>query len=315
MIPLVSEVYDATRSVLGDDQVAGGEVFTDTILQPKYQYAYAELFRALQSAQNPRIEQENYYNVPIYTSYVDPATAFIENLGEIQSISERGTVSSWAISNAVPGAGICTLTSAATTLASGDQAIVYGVQGVTEDVNGAWTVTANSTTSTQLNGCTATGTYTSGGVLSTSNEPFIEMTPVPQISWAGQAPQTAFLVYAWEHDRIRVPPCSGIRQIRIIYTLSGNAPTTTTASVGIDDSLGFLMYRIAGLAAPSKGMLQRAQLYTSLAVGPKWESDNEPGGCLQQLLITGVRNLQRLPPYQRQGLPFGWNRRRRWAVW
>ncbi len=315
MRPTVQQVYDAARSVLGDTQTAGGEVYTNTILQPKYQYAYSELFRAMQSAQNPRVTQETYYDVPIYTSYLDPSTANIENLGEVITLEERGGVSAWAISNAVPGSGICTVTSAATTLATGNQAIVYGVVGVSDDINGAWTVTVNSTTSTQLNGCVATGTYTSGGVLSTSNEMFQVVTPVQHIEWTDQSVQSAFLVYSWEGDVFRFPPCSGVRQLRITYALSGDAPTTTSARVQIDDSLGFLMYRIAGLAASSKGMVQRAQEYNMKAVGPRWDSDNSEGGLLLQLLITGIRNKQRLPPQLRQPPAFGWNRRRKWEAW
>lgn len=315
MIPLVSQVYSATRSVLGDTQTAAGEVFTDSLLEPHYVTAYAELFRALIGSQNPRVRQETYYDVPAYTGYLDPATAGIPNLGELETIEERGDVTEWAISNAVPGSAICTITSAATTLATGNQAIVYGVVGITDDINGAWTVTANSSTSTQLNGCTATGTYTSGGVLSYSAEEFIELAPAERIDWTDRAPVSAFLTYAWERDIIRFPPADNVRQIRVTYLLSGNAPTTTTASVGIDDSLDFLKYRIAGMAGPSKGMLQRAQIYTALAVGPKWDSENVPGGILQQLLNSGVRNLQRLPPRLRRPPAFGGNRRKRWMVW
>lgn len=316
MIPTVQEVYNAARSVLGDDQVSGGEVFTNTILQPKYQFAYSELFRAMQSAQNPRIIQETYYDVPINTSYLDPATAGIENLGEVISVEERGGVTAWAISNVVPGTAVCTVTSAATTLATGNQAIVYGVAGVSDDVNGAWTVTVNSTTSTRLNGCAATGTYTAAtGVLSTSNEMFRNVSPVQHIEFTDQSPQSEFLVYSWEGDVFRFPPCSGVRQLRITYSLSGEAPTSTSARVRIDDCLGFLMYRIAGLAASSKGMTQRAQMYNALAVGPKWDVDNTSGGLLEQLLLSGIRNLQRLPPGLRQPPAFGGNRRRRWGVW
>ncbi len=316
-IPTLQEVYNAARSVLGDDQVTGGQVYTNTILQPKYQFAYSELFRAMQSAQNPRVTQENYYNVQPNTSYLDPATASIENIGEIVTVEERGGVTSWAISNVVPGSGICTITSAATSLATGNQAIVYGVEGVSDDVNGAWTVTVNSATSTQLNGCTATGTYTAAtGTLSTSNELFHNVSPVQHIEFTDQSPQSEFLVYSWEGDVFRFPPCSDVRQLRITYTLSGDAPLTTSARVRIDDCLGFLMYRIAGLAASSKGMTTRAQQYNAMAVGPRWDVDNTEGGLLQQLLISGIRNLQRLPPAQRQPPAFGGNRQRRWwGVW
>ncbi len=316
MVPLVSDVYSGVRSVLGDTNSATGQVFTDSLLQPHYQTAYSELFRAMQGAQNPRIRQESYVIVPAYTGYLDPATGFMYNVGEIESVEERGNVTSWAISNVVPGTGVATVTSAATTLATGDEAVVIGVGGITDDVNGIWTITVNSTTSTQLNGCSATGTYTTNtGTLSTSSEQFQEMTPQQRISFINQAPQDTFRVYAWEKDVFRFPPCGNIRQLHITYTLSGDAPTTTTASTGIDDCLDFLKYRVAGMAGPSKGMLQRAAIYTNLAVGGRWVSDGIPGGILGQLLDSGVRNLQRLPPSQRRSPPFGVNRSRRWRVW
>lgn len=294
---------------------AAGEVFTDDILQPHYQFAFSELFRAMQSTQNPRIRQETYWDVPAFTGYVDPATMGIANLGEIESVEERGGVTSWAISNVVAGSGFATVTSAATTLAQGDQGVVYGVGGLTDDVNGIWTVTPNSSTSTRLNGCSATGTYTSGGTLSHSAEEFHQLAPRQRLDWVDREPQSAFLVYAWERDILRFPPCSGVRQIRVVYSLSGNAPTTTTASVGFDDSLNFLMYRTAGLAAPSRGMLTRATQYNALSVGPEWDSKGIPGGILGQLLISGVRNLQRLPPSLRRPPAFGRNRARRWMAW
>ncbi len=313
MIPLVSEVYSGTRSVLGDTKTAVGETFTDAILQPHYQSAYSELFRSLQAASSPLIEQVAYYNVPVYTGYLKPSTLGISNLGNIQGIAERGSVSAWAISGVTPGAGIATVISAATTLATGNQAVIFGVGGISADINDIWTVTVNSTTSTQLNGCAAVGTYTSGGTLSSSTEQFIELAPQEDIDWSNQAAADSFRIYAYEKGIIRVPPCNNIRQIKIVYRMSGEAPLVTTLSTGIDDCLDFLKYRIAGMVGPSKGMLVRAQGYSMRAVGPNWESQQIPGGILAQLLMNGVRNLQRLPPGFRQSPP--WRNHRRRLIW
>ncbi len=312
MIPTVQQVYLGARSVLGDTKTTAGEVFTNTLLEPHLQTSYSELFRAMQQVQSPRLRCENYFDVPAFTGYVDPATMFITNMGEIESVEERGNVTEWAISAAVTGSGIATITSAATTLATGNQAVVYGIQGITEDINDIWTVTVNSTTSTQLNGCSATGTYTSGGVLSYSAEAFHAVSPLQRLSWVDRGPVDSFQNYAWEKDRLRFPPANNVRQIRVVYSLSGDAPTNASASLGIDDSLDFLKYRIAGLAGPSKGMMARAELYRNIAVGPRWESEGIEGGILDQLLNSGVRNLQRLPPSQRRSPGYGWNRRSSW---
>lgn len=313
MIPLVSEVYTGVRSVLGDTKIAAGETFTDAILQPHYQSAYSELFRSLQAASSPLIEQVAYYNVPINTGYLKPSTLGISNLGNIESIWERGSVSAWAISAVTPGAGIATVISAATTLATGNQAVVFGVLGISSDINDIWTVTVNSSTSTQLNGCAAVGTYTSGGTISTSTEQFLELSPRNDIDWSNQATADAFVMYAFEKGIIRVPPCNNIRQIKVVYRMSGEAPMVTTSSTGIDDCLDFLKYRIAGMVGPSKGMLTRAQGYSMRAVGPNWESQQIPGGILAQLLMNGVRNLQRLPPQLRRTPP--WRNHRRRLIW
>lgn len=314
MIPTVQNICDGARSVLGDTQIAVGEVFTNAILLPHYQTAYSELYTALMAAYNPLVICRAFWNVPANTGYINPATMFVENLGAILAIWERGNTTSYAITNTVPGSGICTLTNAATSgLSTGNQAVVYGVGGLTDDVNDEWTVTVNSTTSTRLNGCAATGTYTSGGVLSTSTEMFTELTPVKEFTWDDQTPTSIFQKYVFERGVIRVPPCSSIRQIKLYYQISGNAPLTSTASVGIDNSLEFFKYRVAGQAGTSKGMIERCKQYNFRAVGPRWDTEQTPGGTLAALLMEGVRNLQRQPPALRR--PPAWRDHRRRAIW
>src|SRR5262245_14152074 len=127
MIPTVQQVYDATRAIVGDtvNIVAGvnvGQTYINSILQPHYVFAFSELFRAMQSSQNPRIRRESYYNLPENTGYLNPATAFIFNMGEPESVEGRKNVSSWAIASFTPGNGIATVTtSTPTTLSSGQQ--------------------------------------------------------------------------------------------------------------------------------------------------------------------------------------------------
>lgn len=313
-IPLVSEVFLGARSVLGDTKTVAGEVYTDALLAPHFSSAFDELYRALSAASNPLVNEHGYYNVPSNTGYIDPVLAGIENLGEIQALFERGTVTAYTITAVTPGNGSCVLTvTPATTLVTGNQAVVYNVGGITFDINDEWTVTVLSSTSIRLNGCTATGTYTSGGVLSTSTEQFLEMIPVRDFEQAGIAPSTIFQIYSYERGVIRVPPVSSVRQLKINYLISGDAPTATTASVGIDDSLEFFKYRVAGQASLAKSMLARASLYNNRAVGPRWDTEQSPGGILASLLMNGVRNLQRLPPELRR--PPMWRQHRSRAIW
>ncbi len=313
-VPLVSDVFTGARSVLGDTKTAAGEVYTDAILAPHFSSAFDELYRALAAASSPFIDEHGYYNVPSNTGYIDPALAGIENLGQIQAVAERGTITAYSITGVAISTGSCTLTvTPSTTLATGNQAVVYNVGGISFDINDEWTVTVLSPTSIRLNGCTATGTYTSGGVLSTSSEQFQEMLAVKDFEQSGITPSTIFQIYDYERGIIRVPPVSNIRQIKISYLISGDAPTATTASVGIDDSLEFFKYRVAGQVSFAKAMVARAQMYNNRAVGPKWESEGTPGGILGSLIMNSVRNLQRLPPDQRRTPP--WRVHRTRAIW
>lgn len=230
-----------------------------------------------------------------YTGYLDPATAGIYNLGAPTFVEERGDVTTWAISNVVPGSGFATVTSASNTLVTGNQAIIFGIAGISDDINDIWTVTVLSPTSFTLNGCTATGTYTAAtGSVSVGTENFKEVVRKDRIAGLPNAPGNVFGIYSWELGRFRFPPCSVLRQLRITYKLSGSAPTVTTASTGIDDCETFLAYRTAGLAGRSKGMRDRADSYRDMAVGPNWEKNGEAGGLLGQFLDVGIRDLQNL---------------------
>lgn len=293
--PLVGDIYEAVRFHAGDTAIPGGQLFTNAFLQVFYQFAYSELFRALLSAQNPAIQQESYYDLPAYTSVLDPATAGITGLGEIESIEERGSVTEVAITGAVPAAALLTVTAVGHPFVTGDQAVQYAIGGLSADADGLFTVTKTGANTYTANGCTATGTYTSGGTAAKSTEQFsAPLTYLDRIREITTTPVSELDEFAWEGDLIYFPPCSALRQLRITYQLSGDAPTDPTATIRIDDAKDFLAARTAGLALSSRGNRIKGQFYNEMAVGPKW-GDGIAGGLLDQLLGPGVRALQNLP--------------------
>ncbi len=297
-VPTVANIYTAARGHLGDDENSAGEIFTDAKLQGFYKHAYAELFAAYERSQLPFVVQEAIYNLPAYTGFLDPATAGIISLGEIESVWERGGVTAIAVTAATAGAASLSVTAAAHGRATGNQIALYGLGGITLDHTGLWIVTVSSSSIVLANGCTATGTYTSGGTLSYSSEDFTEMSLMDRFTDISGTVGDSLGRYSRTGDKLKFPPALGVRQLRIFYKLSGAAPTTTTASVGIDDSLHFLGLRTAGLAAQARNMLQRAAIINNWAVGPAWDSAGVAGGALANLLDNGVRNLQNLPQDQ-----------------
>lgn len=290
--PTVTQVYAAAAGHAGDPNGQFFAFTTGSRMETFYKTAYSELFRAMQSMQSPRAKQTNFYDLPAYTSVLDPATANILNLGEIDSIQERGSVTEATISNAVSGTGLVTITATAHGFATGYQIVQYGIGGLTDDVNGLFTISVTNANTYTANGCTATGTYSSGGKAAYSTEGFTDVIPANRNTFPTNSPQTTLLNYDWQGDLIYFPTCSVLRQLKIVYLLSGSAPLTTNAVIPIDDSLDFLAVRAAGLALRARGgNRDKAAELNALAVGINWESRGDPGGFLDQLLGPAVRNL------------------------
>src|SRR5690348_1451 len=141
MIPTVQQVYTAAAAELGDEAQSR---WSNALLQPRYVLAYSDLFRALQLGQSPRIRRECYYNVPANTSYIDPATAGMVNVGEIESIEERGSLQTVAITGALPATpatGSCQLMVTGHPFTTGQEVTTNGITGLTDDVNDIFTIT------------------------------------------------------------------------------------------------------------------------------------------------------------------------------
>src|SRR5262245_17265017 len=98
MIPTKKQVLQTAQFHLGDEQ---GQMFNFNLLEQPFQLAYRELARVLQNLGNPRVQTERFYDLPPYTSVLDPATAGITDLGEIERIEERSVQSSVPIANCV----------------------------------------------------------------------------------------------------------------------------------------------------------------------------------------------------------------------
>ncbi len=319
MIPIVSDVYRFSRHLLGDEK---NGTFHNWVLEDDYAAAYRDLFRTLDVYGNSRTERRAHYNLPANMAFLDPATFGIDNFGGPISIASRSVDQTFTVTGAVanptadPPHVLITL-SAPHGLTDGADAIVYGIGGISEDVNDEWTISLDGTTSSQIKllGSTATGSYTSGGVVSTSNAQFGQPwshrdSPFNMNTQAA----TNVRLFNWEAGRFRFPKVPEIRQLRIRYALSGEPPLKPSASIGIDDSLNFLGYWTAAMAAPPKGMERRARQLSNIAVGPKGVADGS-GGILAQMVTLGLHTQQQKVIQTRQFLPRLTGGARRRNIW
>lgn len=261
-LPTVQSVFDLARSFLGDDDVAGGTDWSNASLTPHYQSAFGDMYRIMTNLQSPKMQAETFYNLPAFTITLDPASAGITDLGVTIGMEERGGLTTLAITGAAPGTNQLVIQTAAHGLSAGTIITVNGVVGITTDVNGIWAVGVPDATHLTLNGCTATGTYVSGGVVTISSEAFVPMGKVDRIDLLTATPAQQLGQYAIEGVFYRFRPVSTARQLRIIYELSGTAPTAnpTTTLVPVDDSRDYLALQTAYRAARARDLVIADQL-------------------------------------------------------
>ena len=306
MIPIYTQATAAMRTHLGDTEVAAGQVWTDASgkCDPYLQQAYGELFKGMESGGLKNITRTLYGNVPAYTSYINPATFGATNFSAPceKPLYERDSAGSVSITGAAPntstpGQPYVRITAAGHGFADGQMVLIFGVVGLSDDVNDQWAVKVFSVTQFDLMGCTATGTYSSGGTATSSTQDWSELSPLAQIDSYPQAPGGSLSKYAWIGNAFRVYPATTIRQIKMIFYLSGQAPTyaTPTASFGFDDCLGYIAYRGAALAVLDRvGANGKFQSLNRIALGPT-EQFSDWGGLYGQLMRGKVRSAARNP--------------------
>lgn len=271
MIPQRSDVTTLVLQLLGDTSTSGGAIYTASYQAPLLNDAYMEMIARLSVAAGDRVQRESYYVLPANTGALAPATAGLTNFDFPEEIRERSIVGTYpvsAVTPASPAAGQCSVTLSSplpAAVASGQMLETYGIGGVSEDVNSSWSVTVTDTTHIILNGCTATGTYTSGGTVVYASVDWsdpLDMHDTTDIFPTG-TPGSELGMYSWQRQVLRFPPCSTQRELKIVFPLSGSLPVSGQTSIdtmSIDDSLNFLAHRTAQLCAASKGNPREGRL-------------------------------------------------------
>ncbi len=309
MRPTLSQVYTQVRATLGDDQVAGGEIFTDTVLQPFALQSIRELWRVLRGAQDPFVLKEGYFVLPAQTAVFDPAIAGMSDMPEPEYVEWQVATTVTPITNVVVSGANATVTATGHGLAIGTfpTVVTYNIGGFEQfnNPNGLWVVNVVDANTIRLNGCNAAGAYTSGGSLTAVPKgQFTPMAPRDRIEAVIATPAMADstgAIYAWEGGVFRFLASSQDRLLKVTYRGSANVSSGTSVTIPIDDSLDFLSTRTAGLAAATREAGNRSLELALEAIGPGGVPDGN-GGLLGQLLRADIRNMQRIqyrrPPFR-----------------
>lgn len=301
--PTLTEVYAQARAKCGDTEVSGGQIYTDTLLLPHIQEATRALWRGLRNLAVPRVKRTIYYTLPANTSFFSPSILVTDFSEPADKISQRGGLTSVAVSNVVQvGNDIEVTTATSHNLSTGNMVVLEQVTGM-RWVNVLSPVVVDSSTQFTINGLIAERTYSSGGFVVTSNNEFYD------INWADRLPaattQTATQLGAcvYENRAFQFLPASEDKQIRLQYWSSAQVPATGTDVIAFNDCLDFLAIYAAAEASDSQGAITRAAKLKVQAVGASYDQ-GIIGGELRSLMSSAVRQMQLKDPYERGPRPF-----------
>jgi len=301
--PTLTEVYEQTRAECGDTEVAGGQIYTNSLLLPHVQSATRTLWRGLRNLATPRVQRTFFYTLPANTNTFHPSTALITDFSEPSGpVAQRGGLTSVAVSGALQGAMSLAITcSTAHNLTTGDTVVLeqLGLSGS----NILCTITVTSPTQFTANGVITTGPYSGGGFVVTSSNEFTALEYRQAIPSSTTRDSRGLAVAVYQNGYFQFLPSNEDQQIRITYWSSAQVPTTGADQIAFNDCIDFLAKYAGSMACKAQGANDRAATLKEESVGPRF-NDGIFGGELRQLMQAAVRERQNLSPYERSPRPF-----------
>lgn len=303
MRPYVYEVFDQAREIANDnDRTRGGRTYHNEMLRPHLAQAYREYFRYAGRWKVPMAEGRAFFNLPAFTSIVEPLEYGINNFNapiKVESRPAQTEVTGVSFTLGTP-------VSASKTghgLSNGQQIIVSGLPATSEvvDLNNVWRVTVSDANTFTLNGSRfRNSTSTVTGTFTTSSGQFTPVARVDRVADIGDA-VTALSAYSYTRGRLHFAASNTAHQLQVFYEINGDPPTLLHQEIPIDDSIDYLAHRTISLAMQAQGD-PRAERVVVEAMGPQWLSNGIIGGQLGDLLHAQARSThaiyRRKAPYR-----------------
>lgn len=294
----VNSVFDDARSLLQGGQTSTAMGLGNGVLQTAFNQAYTEMWQAMEQLQTPRVRREFYFVVPADTSYVDPASAGITDMGEPELMYERGSLTSVQISTTDTSSPIIVATVGAHGLTTNAEVTIGQVAG-TQKPCGRWFITVLTPTTFSLNGSISDAAG-SGGYATTSTERFQDH----PMGWLRElqdfTPGARLGSCLWEGGVFQFNGASSAAQIRVTYLANATPPTTPTADFGVPEGATFVATRMASIMARSRGLYAYADALKLDALGPQGQADGSGGqlATFTNIYVNGMqRNQYRQPAY------------------
>lgn len=309
-----SDCYERIRNKLSDDEIPGGQVFTDTYLEPHMVEAWAGFVAAQAKWSLPYTEKETFVYVQPYQDYIDVAQAGLPNpkqLIEVWSCGEPSLIVeiplSPAPSNDPVTGDVRIVPQDISGFQTGDKVGVYmDPRFLGGGVNDEWAVRVDDPYLVLL-GCrapikdsSAYGTTTPGYVFKADPNSWYPLThTLEDLTNPGDFASNRSRTWRYRGQAIHLEPRSSAAQmLSVIYRVSGDSSFVTSDSPVLEDDAGnFLVNYICGSASKAKGQ-PGWETYFQLSVGnPVGIIDGE-GGLCGEFIAGKVKEMQSSPQYK-----------------
>lgn len=301
----LQNVFDQARAILFDIQVAGGEVFTNTLLQPYFNESWRTVWSRLSGASR-KVRKQTYILLPPYTTVCDPTNYGVQDINSIVSMEEGDVNSMTGIVSTSATSPIVVTTAAPHGLGTNEHIYIQDVSG-TFAPWGDWFVFPLTSTTFSLIGSFTDGVAGAGGLVVTCGVQFQTMNS--RIAMPEGIPQTVLIDYLWQDGRLHFRGATTDRQLFIMYYSSGTPITVNTQLIGLDDSIDVVANLTAFSAADANGWENRAKNIYGKVYGGTAQGYDDPG--LMDLFIRRLalaeqsdetlRQLPYRPPRSRFG--------------
>jgi hypothetical protein len=293
-----NDVFNDVRGLLNDNQVVGGEVFTNTFLQVQFNEPYRTMFGSLMGA-SKRVERVAYVLLPVNTTVLIPSTAGLTDFAEPEMIEERPATNATAISTTSNTTPITVTTVAPHGFGPNGTQVMGFVTGVigSNAPWGNWGAVVTGPSTFTLNGSAGDGsTGTSGAFYGASQVQWQEVMPADLTNILDGQPQQYLLNYVWMNEQLLFRGSTQNQMLRLTYYASGTPPASVNININIDNCRDFLACATAYNAAQAVGWNNQADRFGlraySKTAGPQGEFD---GGLLGVFRNIQVMAMQRGP--------------------
>ena len=304
MIPTSTNVFARARELVGDTDVAGGDLFTNTLLTPHLDFAVNAMFRALRHANSPQVNRREYVRVAPHQIRIDFDAAGVGDIAAINSVRDRSIGSSGAITalayNTATGWRV---TSAAHGRTTGDLVFLAGIETGPdpEMINVVWPISVVDADNFDLigspNKLASTTPYSgSGGVwYKTSGSdwsvPFEQVEGLRSTLDSTGSFRTA---YDFAEDAIWIQGDNSERLIELYYKIAPENVVASAANLRVRNSLDYLAHMTAGMAQFSRGGDGTFNVNLAIGVGSASMLDERnPGGLLGSLVQMHAKAARR----------------------